>query len=132
MALARFTASGSADATFGSAGKVYTPPPGCTSSSGLNALAIDRSNRIFAAGYCHVTVPVTTDELALVHYNGNGAFDSAYGTGGVDLEYFSTGYLSAIVLDTLGRPVVAGTRYNGTSNAFVVNRHDYVYSHGFE
>jgi uncharacterized delta-60 repeat protein len=131
MALARFTTAGVLDSTFGTGGKVYNPLPICVDST-INGLAIDRSGRVFAAGTCKITDPVIAYELALVHYNGNGSFDSAYGTQGVDLQYFgSNAGLTSIVLDTLGRPVVAGSRVNGNSG-FVVNRHDYVYSHGFE
>ena len=134
MALARFTTAGLSDVTFGSSGKVHTALAGC-SDAALNGLAIDRSNRVFAVGFCKTTVPVAY-QLALVHYNTNGALDSAYGTQGLDLQFFGyTGAaLTSVVLDSLGRPVVAGSRIDAGSGTygFVVNRHDYVFSHGFD
>ena len=135
MALARFTAAGVADATFGSSGKVSAPLAGCSEAT-LNGLAVDRSNRVFAAGYCKISVPIVAQELALVHFNTNGGLDATYGNNGMDLQFFgfANAALTSIVLDSLGRPVVAGSRIDAGSGkfGFVVNRHDYVFSHGFD
>ncbi len=127
----RLTTAGAADSGFGSSGKVSTALPGCADAY-PTGVQIDQTGRLFVSAQCSLAPSL----LTLVHYNANGSLDSAYGTGGYETEQFGTnaGAMS-LVLDALGRPIDVGFDYrpaNKGFSAFVINRHDYVFSHGFE
>ncbi|GAA0721672.1 hypothetical protein GCM10009105_32210 [Dokdonella soli] len=130
MALARFTSGGLADTSFGGVGQVNTPLDGCT--DGLaTGVQVDASGRLFVSGSCRTTQQV----LVLAHYNADATLDSAFSPGGYTTALFgSYAGASAVILDGTGRPLVVGSnaRIANGFNAFVINRHDYIFSHGFE
>src|SRR5262249_19285289 len=78
FALARFNPDGTPDATFGAApGKLSIDFAG--DSDGANAVAMDASGRIVAAGYAYVG---GNESLALARFLPNGVLDPTFGTGG--------------------------------------------------
>jgi len=128
MTLARFTSGGVLDTSFGSAGVVSTPLSGCTDAS-ATGIKLDSSGRAFVSGTCMTTQNV----LALVHYNANGTLDTAFAPNGYETEVFGNyASASALVLDGKGRPIVVGQRIASGVSEVVINRHDYIFSHGFE
>ena len=129
MALARYTGSGGADATFGSGGAAVVTLPGCTDAN-ATAIGIDAGGRYYVGGYCHAS----QDVLALAHVGTRGTLDSAYGGKGYTAERFgSQAGITALLIDARGRPLVAGYDLRGNGlYAYVVNRHDVLFSDGME
>lgn len=128
MTLARFTSAGALDTSFGSAGVASPPLNGCTDAS-ATGIKLDASGRAFVSGTCKTTQNV----LVLAHYNVNGTLDKAFAPSGYETELFGNyASASALLLDGKGRPVVVGQRLASGVSEFVVNRHDYIFSHGFE
>jgi uncharacterized delta-60 repeat protein len=108
FALARYTADGALDASFGNGGKVTTdfdsPFEHCT------ALAIQGDGRIVAVG--HVRVPPSPParwDFALARYHADGTLDPTFGSGGkVTSNFLGRDLAEAVALQTDGRIVVAG------------------------
>ena len=110
FALARYTASGALDATFGTAGKVTTDFAG---SDDLGfALSLDDQGRILVAGSTYTGTQ--SYNFALARYTASGALDATFGTGGkVTTDFAGSGDVGyALSLDAQGRILVAG--YNNT------------------
>lgn len=129
MALVRYTNAGVADASFGSAGVAIRPLPGCSEANAV-AIRIDAGGRYFVGGNCRTTQSV----LAIAHINSNGTLDTAYAGKGYSTEQFgSQAGINAMLIDAKGRPLAAGfdLRSNGLY-AYVINRHDVLFSHGME
>jgi uncharacterized delta-60 repeat protein len=119
FALARFTAAGKLDSTFGSKGKVSTAFPNAESAS-ANAVAIQSDGKIVLAGY----VVSTGDDIALARYETDGHLDDGkknditpndhFGSGGmVVTSHTLVAGASAIIatdmaIDSAGRLVVVG------------------------
>lgn len=81
FALARFTANGRLDTTFGTGGLVLTTPAGLFPS--LTALIVQPNGQILVGGS---TIPVNRRDpttMVLVRYNTNGSLDTTFGTGGI-------------------------------------------------
>ncbi|WP_207215802.1 hypothetical protein [Pseudolysobacter antarcticus] len=128
MTLARFTSAGALDTSFGSGGVASPPLSGCTEAS-ASGIKLDALGRAFVSGTCKNTQNV----LVLAHYNANGTLDTAFAPNGYETEVFGNyASASALVLDGKGRPVVVGQRIASGVSEFVINRHDYIFSHGFE
>lgn len=97
-------APGALDATFGRGGLVTTDISGSGSDDGASAIAIDRDGRIVVAGTS--SPEEGTYNLALARYEPNGRLDQSFGQSGLVTAGFSG---SAVVIDSNGRIVVAGT-----------------------
>ena len=83
FALARYTADGTLDPTFGTDGKVITAfhnPSGTSFDNVLHALVLQPDGKLVAAGTSR-TVPYRLD-FALARYNPDGTLDPTFGTGG--------------------------------------------------
>jgi len=78
FALARYTATGAPDATFGSGTGMVTTTVG-TSSAFVNSLAVQSDGKIVLAGYAVSSGTV----FALARYQTTGALDTSFGTGGI-------------------------------------------------
>ena len=101
--LARYTARGKLDATFGRGGKVVTH---LGSGGGARAVAIQRDGKIVAAGDSFVGHRL---EFALARYTADGKLDPSFGRGGTVLTDFgSWGGGAAVAIDAHGKIVVAG------------------------
>ncbi|HEX3149657.1 MAG TPA: putative Ig domain-containing protein [Gemmataceae bacterium] len=113
FAVARYSASGVLDPTFGSGGKAITSfgPGGDTAYS----LAIDSANRVVLAGRAHVG---GNSGLAVVRFTANGVLDPTFGTGGTAVTP-SIDQAACVAIDGSGRVVVAGT----ASSRFAVARY---------
>jgi uncharacterized delta-60 repeat protein len=118
FAVARYNPNGSPDLTFGSGGKVRTDFFGRDDIA--NAVAVQSDGKIVVAGNAR------NDALdllfALARYNTDGSLDKTFDSDGKATgTFFGTAY--AIVVQSDGRIVVAGTGYNsGTSNDFALSR----------
>ncbi|HEY2395258.1 MAG TPA: delta-60 repeat domain-containing protein [Rudaea sp.] len=135
MLVARLTAAGSADATFGDSGFAFNDAPQlpCTS-TGATALAIDSAGRIVVAGACD-------NNIGIERLRGDtGALDTSFGVGGFGHGVFETGdtvsVANAIVMDQSGHPIIAGlTATTVASQQFAgVARltYDLIYTNNFE
>lgn len=81
FALARYTANGILDATFGTDGLVTTDLiPGLKDEA--NAVALQADGKIVAVGVAGIGDNVDSD-FALVRYNADGSLDSSFGSGGI-------------------------------------------------
>lgn len=101
FALARYTAGGSLDASFGTGGKVATDFAGGLDQ--IRGLALQADGKIVAAGQAG-------GDFALVRYNTNGSLDTAFGTGGritTDLAGGSDG-AAGVVIQADGKILLAG------------------------
>jgi uncharacterized delta-60 repeat protein/uncharacterized repeat protein (TIGR01451 family) len=111
FALARYTISGTLDASFGTGGLVTTDFAG--EDDRAYGLALQPDGKILAAGYAH-TAPVQ-DDFALARYTISGTLDTTFGTDGIVTTTFSgeddRGYGLALQPD--GKIVVAGYAYAG-------------------
>lgn len=104
--VARFTADGSLDSSFGGDGWVTgTPVPNCDSDAA--SVAVDAQGRVLVAG-----IGGCGDRFVVARYLGDGQPDPAFGDGGfVDA---GVGGAQAVALDPAGR-IVAGGQF-GTSD----------------
>jgi uncharacterized delta-60 repeat protein len=88
FALARYTAVGVLDPTFGSGGLVTTPVG--PSDDIANALILMPWGRLIAAGSARISTGGPGNDLALVSYNANGSVDTYFGTAGTRMVNVST------------------------------------------
>jgi uncharacterized delta-60 repeat protein len=102
LALVRYNADGSLDATFGAGGKVLTDFGGYDHG---NAIALQPDGKIVVAGGSTYVSPDNPD-FVLVRYNADGSLDPSFGSGGKVLIDFGA---SAMVLQPDGKIVAAGT-----------------------
>jgi len=127
MALVRLTTAGALDTTFGSGGVVTHN--GAAGGSGYDYaldVAVDSSGRIVVVGG---SSNGSSDDLAVWRFGSTGALDTTFGGSG----YVTAGNLAggtgaeaaeAVVLDSSGRIVVAGSSSNGTDRDIVILRFD--------
>lgn len=116
----RYLSDGSADATFGTGGRVTIDMHGTRDE--LNALAIGPGGKVLVAGYSSETGddPIRTD-VAVVQLDSSGALDATFGVGGVFLSTFGTRQrANSLAFDPTGRVVLGGQ--NGTAPDFGVFR----------
>jgi uncharacterized delta-60 repeat protein len=81
FAVARFTANGKLDTTFGTGGMVLTTPLGIFPT--VSALLVQPNGQILVGGS---TIPVNRRDptsMVLVRYNSDGSLDTTFGTGGI-------------------------------------------------
>jgi uncharacterized delta-60 repeat protein len=110
FALARYTANGALDTTFGSGGKVITSiraSGGNASFTHSVALALQGDGKIVLAGG---TYPQPNGDFVVARFNLNGTPDAAFGSGGQVLTDFAGGEdrVSEIALQTDGKIVAVG------------------------
>ncbi len=103
MAVWRFNPDGSADATFGTNGVLIPKSPGGFDIG--HGVTLDSSGRILVTGQSTAGHSV----VAIWRVTGTGTLDATYGTGGVAIDPTPLGIGVAIVLDSSGRAVVAGS-----------------------
>jgi uncharacterized delta-60 repeat protein len=110
FALARYTATGVLDTTFGSKGTVVTALAG-TTSAGAIAMAVDSSGRILVAGWANAS-----HVAALVRYTANGALDTSFGSAGQLVTSIGTNGGVSVALQPDGKIVLAGTQLDPANN----------------
>lgn len=119
VAVARYTSTGTLDATFGIGGKTTTAIS--TGADFGNAVTVQSDGKVIVAG---TTGPVATSDFAVVRYTTTGLLDSTFGTGGVKTVDFAAGQDSvgagkSVALQADGKIVVVG---QSSGNAFGVIR----------
>lgn len=110
--LARFTAGGSSDVTFGSSGVSSTPFT--TQGDVARGLALQSDGKIIVAGRAAF---LGSSDFGLARYTTSGALDPSFGTGGtvsIDFTGGSDG-AEAVAVQSDGKIVAAGFARNGTS-----------------
>ena len=88
FALARYTADGALDATFGTEGVVTTPIG--SSNDAAHAMAVQDDGKIVVAGYANQG---SVDDFALARYNADGSLDTDFG-GDADGNNVKDGYVT--------------------------------------
>lgn len=119
--LVRYNKDGTPDSTFGNEGKVVT-----TIAGGANAVAIDSSDNILAAGSTTNTTTSNHDFTVAKFLAADGSLDVLnYGKAGLAvLDIASTNlFATAIGIDSAGGTIVAGSTSAGSS-VFVLARFD--------
>ena len=121
FALVRYKTDGSLDTSFGATGKVTTPI-----GSGYdyaNAVAIQSDGKIVAAGSASNS---SNYDFALVRYDTEGLLDTSFNTTGIVIIAIGSGYdyANAVVIQSGGKIVVAGTSYNGNDYDFTLARYN--------
>jgi uncharacterized delta-60 repeat protein len=124
FALARYTASGGLDTSFGSGGKVTTDSVGPTNNY-AQGMAIQSDGKIVVAGF---TTDYSSSYFSLARYNTDGSLDAGFGSGGevtTDFGFHQYDRAHAVALQTDGKIVVVGTAYSsGTGNNFALARYN--------
>lgn len=112
FALARFTPAGELDKSFDGDGIVLTDIGG--DDDRINALALDASGRIVAAGYSRNGLNM---DVALARYAPDGTLDATFGAGGVVVTAVGGGddLATSVVIQPDGRIVAIGQSDNGVS-----------------
>ena len=138
FALARYTADGAPDITFGADNDAdgnmdgYTVTPIGPSVNAARAMALQPDGRIVAAGFSYRHHRYRSVDFALARYTAAGTLDDTFGTvvsgttrSGKVTTYIGSGnaraYAMAIQAD--GRIVVAGSSRNGSNDDFAVARY---------
>ena len=128
FAVARLTSSGSLDTSFGTNGKVTTAfNNGGSDNDGANAVAIDNSGRIVAAGGAQFSSGGDYD-FAVARYTSTGVLDTSFSSDGKRTIAFDNGGTDAdavrsVAIDDQDRIVLAGYTTLGSGDSdFAVAR----------
>jgi len=122
IAVARYNADGSLDATFGTGGKAVIPASASNDQGA--ALALKRDGRILVAGFA---LAGANENIAVVRLTAAGALDTTFGTNGVATVDIAGGADRAwgMALQRNGKILLAGQGHDGAGIAFVAVRlHD--------
>ena len=111
--LARYTAAGLLDTSFGSGGKIISDLS--TENDAAYGVAVQADGKIVAAGYSNNG---DNDDVALVRYHANGTLDATFGSGGKVLTNFRSDgsgseYANAVAIQRDGKIVIAGSNIYG-------------------
>lgn len=111
IAVARYNADGSLDATFGTGGQTAIPFAASATEQG-NALALSDDGKIVVAGAAFKTF-ATPPDFALVRYNSDGTIDTGFGSGGTITTDVAgdTDVAQAIAIQSDGKIVAAGRSF---------------------
>jgi uncharacterized delta-60 repeat protein len=112
--LARYTATGTLDTTFGSKGKVMTDLGGNV--EWAESMVVDGSGRILVAGFTNATGSGSV--AALVRYTANGALDTTFGSAGQLVTSIGTNGHVSVALQPDGKIVLAGTQLDPATNTW--------------
>jgi uncharacterized delta-60 repeat protein len=124
FALARFTSSGTLDASFGTNGKVITdfdPEDNGGNAAGDNTafgVALAPDGKIVAVGELYWG---GYSEIAIARYHADGSLDSTFGMDGMVTSLIgSTSYATCVAVESDGQIIVAG----GSGNDFLLTRYN--------
>jgi uncharacterized delta-60 repeat protein len=121
IALARYRANGTLDASFGTRGKVTTAIGDGPEDYGYG-VAVQADGKIVVAGRSRSGPQVV---VTLARYQRNGTLDPSFGSGGVVTTVIgSYAWAQAVVLQPDGKIVVAGTSSDGAQARFALARYD--------
>lgn len=116
MVLARYTAAGVLDATFGTAGLASYPLDGNARAYGV---AVAPNDSVFVVGTAFSSTPSPSNTAFITQLSANGTIDSAYGAGGMVNVKNLQG--TSITIQSNGEAVVAGTA-SGTAGYGIFTR----------
>jgi uncharacterized delta-60 repeat protein len=121
FALVRYTKSGALDTSFGNGGKVPTAIG--AGDDHANALAVGGDGRLVAGGSASNGA---SDDFALARYKSNGSLDVFTSRPGVVTTPFGSGddVARALKVASSGRPVAAGSSWNGSDEDFALARYN--------
>jgi len=124
--MVRYTPSGSIDTTFGNHGVVITDFGPSAPLAEPFALTLQSNGDIIAAGVAGQqpgVVQSTPSSFALARYLSTGQLDTSFGSGGKVTTAFgaNTASISALVLQSDGKIVVAGNSGSAVQQSFVNN-----------
>ncbi|CAA9479757.1 MAG: FIG005080: Possible exported protein [uncultured Solirubrobacteraceae bacterium] len=116
LAVVRYNADGTLDASFGSGGKLTTDFANGVDAG--QAIALQADGRIVVAGSSH-------GDFALARYNADGSLDSSFSGDGKQTTFFNGGG-SAVAIQADGKIVIAGHSWQGDGRGydFAVARYD--------
>lgn len=122
FALARYKADGTLDDTFGTNGTVITYI-GNSSATG-NAISTQSDGKIVLAGYAKNSA--NYNDVALARYHSNGALDDSFGQAGKVITPVGPSYsvANSLAIQSDGKMVLGGYRYNGSKTDMLVLRYD--------
>ncbi|MEP6947466.1 MAG: FG-GAP-like repeat-containing protein [Acidobacteriota bacterium] len=119
FALARYTANGTLDASFGSGGKVVVDMgnslPNDPGGDLMTSMVLQPDGKILCAGTGEPNRDTTLTDFVIGRFNPNGTLDTSFGTNGEVVTDFDGSYdfASSIALEPDGKFVVVGVA-NGT------------------
>jgi uncharacterized delta-60 repeat protein len=112
IALARYDADGSLDATFGNGGRTWSTS--IVIGSGRARLALQSDGRMLVSS----TAPANAEDFALSRFNSDASVDTAFGTNGTVTTDFNGGTQEramTLMVQGDGKVIVAGFSYLGQS-----------------
>ena len=120
FALARYRPNGALDTSFGVGGRMTTDLGGLDEA---NSIAVDRADRVVAAGFTHK--PRGSWRFALTRYATNGALDPSFGQGGKVITGPPDGrsVANSVVIDSGGHVIAAGGAGHSGNRRFAVVRY---------
>ncbi|MBL9113650.1 MAG: cadherin-like beta sandwich domain-containing protein [Verrucomicrobiaceae bacterium] len=121
VALARYTATGALDTTFGVGGKVTTQIG--SGEDIARGVAVQSDGKIVVAGY---TYNGSNEDVAVLRYNNNGTLDTSFGTAGKVTTPIggSTADLGRqLTIQSDGKLLVVGNSHNGSNNDVILLRY---------
>ena len=117
--IARYTANGILDTSFGTAG-LNTTTPG-TEGDEMFSIALDSQDRVIAGGY--VTIG-GANKFAVARYTSSGVLDTTFGTAGFNTSTTGTSdFIQTIAIDSQGRIIAGGFATIGGASKFAVARY---------
>jgi uncharacterized delta-60 repeat protein len=115
-ALARYSASGKLDRTFGVKGKVTTSFLAGDNEQQFSALAVDSANRIVAVGSSG-TFAADSHDFVIARYDWSGSLDQSFGIAGIvrlNIEQSpSNDYATSVAVQSDDKIIVGGYTYTG-------------------
>jgi uncharacterized delta-60 repeat protein len=119
FAVARFTATGALDPTFGAGGLISTSFPAEPLSNAADTVLIQPDGKILAGGQAAISARGLRFFAAMIRLNANGSLDTTFGTGGKVVNTANNLAITALGLDAAGDiftlPVSA--EYDSTGHA---------------
>ncbi|HNL13877.1 MAG TPA: DUF4347 domain-containing protein, partial [Accumulibacter sp.] len=121
VALVRYNANGSLDASFGTGGKVSTAIGSGTDIG--QSVTVQPDGKILVAGY---TSNGSNNDFALLRYNANGSLDTGFGTGGKVTTAIGSGedVCNSLTLQSDGKILLVGHASNGSNNDVALVRYN--------
>ncbi|QDV68641.1 Serine-aspartate repeat-containing protein D precursor [Rosistilla carotiformis] len=121
FAVARYNADGTPDTTFDSDG-ILTTAIG-SQSDGAQSVAVQSDGKIVVAGSSYNG---SYQDFAVARYNADGTPDTTFDSDGVLTTAIGASHDAAqsVAVQSDGKIVVAGTRYNGSNEEFAVARYN--------
>jgi uncharacterized delta-60 repeat protein len=118
--VARFTADGVLDNTFGGTGIVETS---FSAPARTNAVRVQSDGKILVVGSTHISCSLSWNRYALARYNTDGSLDSSFGSNGTQTTNWGSvgSHLHSIAFQSDDSIIVGGNRYAGGCSPGISN-----------